>query len=625
MQPTLASLKEEGSRAFAMKKYDEATAAWDRALALDSITPADAALLRNNKAACHMVAKRFKEAVAECTAALEVQPEYLKALVRRSKAYEGLGQYKQALADLSTAAKLDGGAEDIKIAERRVKDLIAGKGPNLARKGATTVGSNPGQGRNVTIPVKLTCGDDTRTFQVNPTVTYSELLDHAKRLYPTAGHFALKYLDREGDLVTISSRSDINRAIQEAVESVDRKRLAAGAALPAIRMHAVKVASASDVPVAPEEEQKAMQQMLQHLQRMQQNANKGPAGAQQAQQQVPQQQVVVDEWILAFVDLLKDHLGVDPDRPLELQEIGNEKLTAAFQLMMNSDPKAEELLDQAEEKFQEMVAMGMTCQAQVWEGKAQMLMQKAAVEGTGVEAVAEAAESHLKKAEAKADEALAYYPKLLDAYLMRNNIEQDRAKIAANYLVQPPPPREDIANPSERQAAEEAAGREAILKAFERVTKEGVATADAHMEKAYAHLREAIEHLPEKEKERELKPLKPIAEQVNGGPEDSTPLKATMLINLGNGHYEHSILRAAAGLEWRPLVTKAQELFREAGAAEVDIRQALKGHPKAEEMEDIIGPEPEPAVAAAPATPAPAEEAPKGLPSLGARKKKEAA
>ena len=604
-----------------MKKYDEATAAWDKALSLDTITAADAALLRNNKAACHMVAKRYKEAVAECTSALEGQPEYLKALVRRSKAYEGLSNYKAALADLQKAAKIDSASEEVKAAERRVKDLIAGKGPNLARKGPATVG-NAAPGRQINVPVKLACGEDTRTFQVSPTVTYTELLEHAKRLFPAAGHFMLKYLDREGDLVTIASRSDINRAIQEAVESVDRKRLAAGAAIPAIRMHAVKVASAAEVPAAPEEEQRAMQQMLQQLQRMQQaNANKGgPAGAQQAQQ-LPPQQVIVDEWILAFVDLLKDHLGVDPDRPLELQEVGNEKLNAAFQAMMNSDPKADELLDQAEEKFQEMVAMGMTCQAQVWEGKAQMLMQKAGVEGQGVEAIAEAAEAHLKKAEEKVDEALAYYPKLLDGYLLRNTIEQDRAKLAANYLVQPPAPREDLTDLAERQAAEEAANKAALLKAFERVTKEGVAAADAHMEKAYAHLQEAVEQLPESEKNKELKPLKPMAEQVAGSPEDATPLKATMLINLGNAHYEHSILRAAADLDWRSLVLKAQELFREAGAAEVDIRQALKGHPKAEEMEDIIGPDPEPVV---PDTPAAEQEAPKGLPSLGARKKKEA-
>ena len=29
----------------------------------------------------------------------------------------------------------------------------------------------------------------------------------------------------------------------------------------------------------------------------------------------------VDEWILAFVELLKEHCGIDPDKPLEVQEV----------------------------------------------------------------------------------------------------------------------------------------------------------------------------------------------------------------------------------------------------------------------------------------------------------------
>jgi len=101
-----------------------------------------------------------------------------------------------------------------------------------------------------------------------------------------------------------------------------------------------------------------------------------------------------------------------------------------------------------------------------------------------------------------------------------------------------------------------------------------------------------------------------------------------MLINLGNAHYEHSILRAAGGLDWRTPVETAHALFREAGAADVDIRIALTGHPMAAQMADIIGPEPEPPAAAAAAA-APAEEAaaaegeaPKGLPSLGPKPKK---
>ena len=65
-----------------------------------------------------------------------------------------------------------------------------------------------------------------------------------------------------------------------------------------------------------------------------------------------------------------------------------------------------------------------------------------------------------------------------------------------------------------------------------------------------------------------------------------------------------------------------------AGAHPTDIRNALKGHPLADQMADIIGPEPEPepaeAAAAAPEAEA-AAEAPKGLPALGPKpgKKKE--
>ncbi len=622
----MAALKEEGSRAFAMKKYAEATAAWDKALAMKSITPADTALIRNNKAALHMVNKKFKDAVTECSAALSAQPDYLKALVRRAKAYENLGQYKQSLADLQAANKLDSATDETRAAEQRVKELAARKTPALS--GAAGMGG--GGGRQVVVPVKITCDDDTRMFQVQPGVSYTEMMDYAKALFPSAGPFALKFLDKEGDLVTIASRNDINRAIQEAIESADRKRLAQGGALPAIRVQVSKVASAADVPKAPEEENLRMQQMMEQLQKIQQLQGKNKSVQQQQQQQAQamQQQVVVDEWILAFVDLLKDHVGIDPDRPVELQEIGQEKLTSAFQAMMTNDPKADELLDQAEEKFKEVVSMGMICQAQVWEGKAQLLMQKVALEGTAVSTIAAAAETQLAKAEAKVVEALAYCPSLTDGYLMRNNIEQTRAKIAVGYVVPPVAPREDLTDLAERQAAEEAASKDAILKAFERVTKAGIATADAHMEKAYAYIQQGIDALPEKEKNKELKPLKPMAEQVPTDPEDATPLKATLLINLGNAHYEHSSLRAACAADWKSAVTKAQALFREAGAAESDIRQALKGHPKAAEMEEIIGPEPEPVAAPAPPpTPevAAAAEAPKGLPSLGQRKKKDAA
>lgn len=71
-------------------------------------------------------------------------------------------------------------------------------------------------------------------------------------------------------------------------------------------------------------------------------------------------------------------------------------------------------------------------------------------------------------------------------------------------------PRDDIEDPAARQAAEEAASKELMAKAFEGVTAESAAAADPHFEASYATIRKAQEELPEEEKAKELKPMKPM-------------------------------------------------------------------------------------------------------------------
>eukprot|EP00955_Chlamydomonas_euryale_P058652 357161-Chlamydomonas_euryale.AAC.4 len=51
---------------------------------------------------------RPKDAIKACSAALEVQPNHAAALITRAKAYEHMGFYKQALADASAAAAVNG-------------------------------------------------------------------------------------------------------------------------------------------------------------------------------------------------------------------------------------------------------------------------------------------------------------------------------------------------------------------------------------------------------------------------------------------------------------------------------------------------------------------------------------
>ena len=91
-----------------------------------------------------MLHRRFKEAVNECTDALDVDPAFLKALLRRAKAYEAMGHYKQALHDYQKANKADSANPDTQEAEKRLKDIVTGKrtGNGMVANGVARKGSN---------------------------------------------------------------------------------------------------------------------------------------------------------------------------------------------------------------------------------------------------------------------------------------------------------------------------------------------------------------------------------------------------------------------------------------------------------------------------------------------------
>ena len=57
------------------------------------------AVYHANLAACHLRTRHFEDAVQDSTAALELEPDYIKALLRRAAAYEELDDLEHALAD----------------------------------------------------------------------------------------------------------------------------------------------------------------------------------------------------------------------------------------------------------------------------------------------------------------------------------------------------------------------------------------------------------------------------------------------------------------------------------------------------------------------------------------------
>ena len=56
--------------------------------------------------ACYKQISNFDGVISDCTAVLEVDPENVKALIRRAQAFEGLERYRFALQDTKTVLQM---------------------------------------------------------------------------------------------------------------------------------------------------------------------------------------------------------------------------------------------------------------------------------------------------------------------------------------------------------------------------------------------------------------------------------------------------------------------------------------------------------------------------------------
>eukprot|EP00803_Ostreobium_quekettii_P008768 evm.model.scf_4361.2 EVM.evm.TU.scf_4361.2 scf_4361:2653-7237(-) len=110
--------RRKGNAAYGAKRFSEALAHYERALAVvelvEAINPADAEEIDANKvavllniAAVRVEEKSFGAAVEMCTRALQLDPKNAKGLLRRARAHAGRHDCGAARRDLSAALELD--------------------------------------------------------------------------------------------------------------------------------------------------------------------------------------------------------------------------------------------------------------------------------------------------------------------------------------------------------------------------------------------------------------------------------------------------------------------------------------------------------------------------------------
>ncbi len=131
-----AKLKEQGNKAYGAKDFDKAISLYSQAI----LCKADPVYF-SNRAACYNALYQWDKVVEDTTAALNLDPEYVKALNRRATAYDHQKKYSEALLDFTASCIIDGfrneqSAQAVerllkKFAESKAKEILATKDAKL--------------------------------------------------------------------------------------------------------------------------------------------------------------------------------------------------------------------------------------------------------------------------------------------------------------------------------------------------------------------------------------------------------------------------------------------------------------------------------------------------------------
>lgn len=144
--------KLEGNKLFGEGKYEEALLQYEVALRVASVperaesAPAPEmkegesasekkevataelrSICHSNRGICFLKLGKFEDSIKECTKALELNPTYMKALIRRAEAHEKLEHFEEAIADMKKILEFDPSNNQAKRTILRLEPLAAEK------------------------------------------------------------------------------------------------------------------------------------------------------------------------------------------------------------------------------------------------------------------------------------------------------------------------------------------------------------------------------------------------------------------------------------------------------------------------------------------------------------------
>ena len=580
--------QQEGDQFMQKKEFKNALQFYEQAKQLMPKGHELSSGLDASRAECYLVMDRLADAVSAASDALKMNGENARALVTRAKAYASTENETRAKKDIARAHELL--PEDSHIKHMHDLILVVGNGktpaglggmnlaPSSKKKGGKMSAAeqqlelqrkqrlemeqrqkmqehlrqNPSQAPMIHLKAKL--GDDTRVCVLSSAIAYRDLVTTMTNKFPDAGQFTIKYTDEKGDLRPLQTREDFQIAIHWTSVRLSKAETPS-LAPPCVKLTLVELAKIEDMAILGEDGK--------------------PVGL------PPNEVVEIDEWILDFAALFREHLGIDAEAHLDFHSDGLDKCSEALEptksLEESNGPDG--ILSEASKKFQEAAAMATFNWGNVHMCSARKKMDggrepPAEEGGNPGAAIATAAnfdevEKELAIAASRFEAALEIKPDFVDAATALAQRRYERARLLCAAA--------GLSGPDSTRKPEK--GHDA---------KKRTAEAEQEFSQAVDEYRAALKQLPDEppktpktaeELEAHEQAVKEAQEKGEDPPVlDEPTMRAQVLVMLGNTLFEQSQMRARVGKEWKSVLEEAVGHFKYAGCNQTDIDAALKVH-----------------------------------------------
>ncbi|XP_076913692.1 protein PHOX1-like [Bidens hawaiensis] len=592
-------LREEGNKLFQKHDSEGAMLKYEKSIKLLPKNHIEVANLRSKMAICYMQLglKQYPKAIDECNLALKVAPKFSKALVTRAKIYYVLNKFDLTLSDVKNVLMMEPNNVAALEIESSVKRMIEGddlnnedeakmiiektkkkkkkdedddkekvvavdktsvKDEKLVTKTAKMVLGDDKEkvvvvdkrsikdDKLVTKTVKMILGDDIRWAELPVNCSIGLVREIIRDRFPGLTGVLIKYKDLEGDLITVLTNNEL--------------RLAENSSDPdgCFRLYLVETSPEKE----PVYEGLTSQQLAKPdtlTSKVTENGNmEKPEG--------------IEDWIVQFARVFKNHVGLDTNPHLDLHETGMELYSEAIEDDVINE-NSQSLFNIAGEKFKEMSALALFNWGNVHMNKARKLVNFE--EHDSHESVEkklkvgyEWAQKEYTKAGKRYEQSLKIKPDFYEGHLALGQQQFEHAKLMWHYTVGN---KADVAL------------QDCSIQILELYNK-----AEDNMEKGMQNLEEL--------EERRLNGLslfdKHRVELINMGlegiikdvpsdevAEEAVNIKSQIYILWGTLLYERSVMEFKLGLSsWEECLEVAVEKFELAGVSETDISVIIKNH-----------------------------------------------